>query len=178
MSDSKRYHLNRPFLSNNKKDIFVFLSGVEFFLLFLSLCVLFRNRKPQFKIINSKKKRDNSLIFYKKKVRMVHRHDILKWKVIEHENIVISSLTSLPCWSRRMVDFSEILDYSSHNSKHFPTQLFTGLIQCLVIVYINTMKTTFDLNYDVHQAFEQHKNRNKEKCSQLIGSGCSRKLVI
>ncbi len=120
MSDSKRYHLNRPFLSNNKKDIFVFLSGVEFFLLFLSLCVLFRNRKPQFKIINSKKKRDNSLIFYKKKVRMVHRHDILKWKDIEHENIVISSLTSLPCWSRRMVDFSEILDYSSHKSKiHF-----------------------------------------------------------
>ena len=55
-----------------------------------------------------------------------------------------------------MVDFSEILDYSSHNSKHFPTKLYTGLIQCMVVVYINTMKTTFDLNFDVYQAFEQH----------------------
>ena len=48
----------------------------------------------------------------------------------------------------------------------------------LLVIYINTIKTTFDLNFDVYQAFEQHKNGNKEKCSQLIGSGCSRKLVI
>ena len=34
--------------------------------------------------------------------------------------------------------------------------------------YINTMKTTFDLNFDLYQAFKQHgytKNGNKEKLS-------------
>ena len=34
--------------------------------------------------------------------------------------------------------------------------------------YINTIKTTFDLNFDLYQAFKQHrytKNGNKEKLS-------------
>ena len=37
----------------------------------------------------------------------------------------------------------------------------------VVVVYINTIKTTFDLNFDFYQAFNQmdtHKHREKSRC--------------
>ena len=42
-------------------------------------------------------------------------------------------------------------------------------VRCTVVCdYINIMKTTFDLNFDLYQAFKQHqykKHGNKEKLS-------------